>query len=416
MQQQLEDLLPLLTDKIDSYSQDVIEYQSRLTAIPALGPENGGHGEIKKAELIKGLLEVLNPDVLEDIQIPDDRVECGFRPNLIAKWRSAKKSTNTVWILSHMDVVPAGDLAAWDTDPFVAVEKNGKIYGRGVEDNQQSIVSSLLAIKALKDLKITPQTDVGLAIVADEENGSKFGIEAVLKSGKDLFSKNDLILIPDSGDSEGILIEIAEKSVLWVRVEVKGKQTHASVPENGINAHRAGAKLLLKMDTLNQLFSESDQTFLPPTSTFEPTKKENNVDNINTIPGSDVFYFDCRVLPQIPLQSIKDKINEFAAEIEKEYLVQVSVSYSQENAAPPPTPADSPVVKALSRAVLEVTGKTAKTIGIGGGTVAAHFREVGLPAVCWCTVDDTLHEPNEYCITENVLTDAKVFAHLFLQG
>ena len=43
-----------------------------------------------------------------------------------------------VWIMTHMDVVPPGDLNKWETDPWTAVEKDGRVYGRGVEDNQQS--------------------------------------------------------------------------------------------------------------------------------------------------------------------------------------------------------------------------------------------------------------------------------------
>ena len=53
-------------------------------------------------------------------------------------------------------------------------------------------------------------------------------------------------------------------------------------------------------------------------------------------------------------------------------------------------------------------------MGIGGGTVAAFFRRAGLPAAVWCTVSDTAHQPNEYCLISNILTDAKIFACLYL--
>jgi len=54
-------------------------------------------------------------------------------------------------------------------------------------------------------------------------------------------------------------------------------------------------------------------------------------------------------------------------------------------------------------------------MGIGGGTVAAFFRKAGIPAAVWSTMDDTAHSPDEYCLVENMLNDAKVFAHVFLQ-
>ena len=410
----LRSTLPRLSDKIDQYVPEVIQYQKNLTAIPALAPENGGQGEQEKAAFITQLLKSHRCDFFEEIKIQDSRVTCGYRPNIFAKWfgSSAERS---IWILTHMDVVPPGDLRTWETDPFDVVEKDGKLFGRGTEDNHQGFVSSLLAVKALKDLDLKFPHHIGLAVVADEENGSQYGIEAVLRDRQDIFKPNDLILIPDSGDAEGLLIEIAEKSVCWIRVEITGKQAHASVPESGSNAHRAAAHLIVKMDTLNQLFNHEEAMFIPPVSTFEPTKKEANVDNINTIPGSDVFYFDCRVLPQYDLEEIKNHLNEWTTEIEQRFGVRINLSYPQYSPAPPPTSPDAPVVGVLKQAILEVTGKKARTVGIGGGTVAAKFREVGLPAVCWCTVDDTLHGPNEYSRIDNVLTDAKVFAHIFMQ-
>jgi len=50
--------------------------------------------------------------------------------------------------MAHIDVVPEGDLYLWDTNPWEAVVKDGKIYGRGTEDNQQGLVSSVFTLRA----------------------------------------------------------------------------------------------------------------------------------------------------------------------------------------------------------------------------------------------------------------------------
>jgi len=55
-------------------------------------------------------------------------------------------------------------------------------------------------------------------------------------------------------------------------------------------------------------------------------------------------------------------------------------------------------------------------MGIGGGTVAAFFREAGLPAAVWSTISATAHQPNEYCLIKNIITDAKIMATVFLSG
>ncbi len=396
------------------YRDFIIKAQEGLTRIPAIGPTSDGKGEAEKAGYLKELLREITYDSLEEVNTPDQRVPAGYRPNFIVKIKG-KSAKRTTWILAHMDIVPAGDRSRWDTDPFTAVEKDGKIYGRGTEDNQQAIVSSLLAVKMLQDMKVQPENSIGLLFVADEETGSKYGIQYILDRHPDLFHPNDLIIAPDSGDEQGIKIEVAEKSILWIRCETIGKQTHASMPERGINAHNAAAHLIVKMNGLYKEFPKKDEVYDPPISTFEPTKKEINVENINTIPGRDVVYFDCRILPCYTLEAVKQEIRSRADKIEKKFKVKINLDYPEEHAAPTPTASDAPVVKALQKAVKEITGRDAGTIGIGGGTVAANFREKGLPAVCWTTLDDTMHQPNEYCKIDNVITDARVFAHVFLQ-
>ncbi len=51
-------------------------------------------------------------------------------------------------MLAHIDTVPPGDLGLWHTEPFVAVERDGRLYGRGVEDDQQGVTAGLFALKA----------------------------------------------------------------------------------------------------------------------------------------------------------------------------------------------------------------------------------------------------------------------------
>ena len=61
-----------------------------------------------------------------------------------------------------------------------------------------------------------------------------------LPAGVYVFHQNDFVYVPDFGEPDGSLIEVAEKHILWLKINVKGKQTHASTPEKGINATRIG--------------------------------------------------------------------------------------------------------------------------------------------------------------------------------
>jgi len=402
-----------LFERIDTASAQVIEWQKALTAIPAIAPESGGDGEREKAELVKTLLVKIGYDELREYPAPDPRVSCGYRPNLLVR-RHGRNRTRTVWVMAHLDVVPPGDSKLWDSDPFALRVEGDRLIGRGVEDNHQGLISALVAMWAMKELAIVPSYNIGLAIVADEENGSLFGLHYLMKHHRQEFGDEDLIIVPDAGDAAGQTIEIAEKSILWLQLQVQGKPCHASTPALGINAHRAAAHLAVKLDSLYEQFSKNDELFDPPISTFEPTKKESNVLNINSIPGEDIFYLDSRVLPDYPLHTIEEKIQALSQEVERQFGVTVTMTAQQRAEAAPPTSAEAPVVQALMRAIVRVKGIEARLIGIGGGTVAAIFRAAGLPAAVWSTLEDTAHQANESSLISNTLADAQVLAHVMM--
>jgi succinyl-diaminopimelate desuccinylase len=406
-------LFDRISSRIDTYNDEIIEMQKCLTATQALAPENGGKGEIEKANYMIDMIDILKPDEIIEINAPDERVSNGYRPNLATIF-NGKISNNTLWIITHLDVVPPGNLNSWNSDPFKVKLCNNKLIGRGVEDNQQDMIASYLMVKALRDENTLPHRKVGLLLVSDEETGSKRGLKYVLDSRRDLFKKNDLIIVPDVGNSNGTMIEIAEKSVLWLKFKILGKQGHGSRPDLAINSFRAESHLVSILDSLYKIYKDRDALYNPPISTFEPTKKEANVPNINTIPGEDIFYLDCRILPDLSIDKIISKIKSLAKKIETKYNVKISISNVQRTDAPNPTDIEAPVVRYLIEAIKKVTGKKAKPSGIGGGSVAAFLRKCDLPVAVWATLNETAHKPNEYCLIDNLKTDAKVFLYLAL--
>jgi len=252
--------------------------------------------------------------------------------------------------------------------------------------------------------------------VADEETGNLKGLDHLLQHQRQLFSPDDLIIVPDAGSPDGTMIEVAEKSILWLRLTLTGKQCHASRPELGRNTLAAAARVIVALEGLKTEFGLANPLFEPPVSTFEPTKKEANVPNINTIPGRDVFYLDCRVLPDYDLEVIKERVLALGSEATRPLGVSLTVEPVQELKSAPPTKPEAPVVQALREAIREVYGREATPQGIGGGTVAAFFRQAGLPAAVWMSVSQTAHQPDEFCSLDKLVGDAQVLAHVFLSA
>lgn len=401
-------------DWIDGSANGVVELESILTRIVAIAPETGGEGEMKKAEALVSWLVAMGITSIERYDAPDSRVPCGKRPNIVVTIPGAVDKER-LWIMSHLDVVPAGDASAWRTDPFVATTKDGKIYGRGVEDNQQGLVSSVLAALALVRNGIIPRRTVKLLFVADEENGSAMGIQYLLKSFS-LFEADDIIIIPDGGSPSGADIEIAEKNMCWLKVVTRGRQTHGATPDDGANAFLAACDLAIRVQKLETtVFTDRDPLFYPDRTTLSPTKKEANVPNVNTIPGEDVFYFDMRILPQYSVDRVLAEVETVMRDVEKAHRVKLSYETIQKVESKP-TAQDTPAVKELAMAIKDVYGVAARPVGIGGGTVAAYLRNAGHPCLVWSRVNDTAHWPNESADISSIVGDAKVFAALMLGG
>ncbi len=405
--------LDMVFKKIDANRDNMISLQKDLTSIPAIAPQNKGTGEWEKAQLLIDRLNTLGITNINIINALDKRVPDGKRPNVIATV-PGKDENKSFWIMTHIDVVPPGEISLWDTDPFIMALKDDRLIGRGVEDNQQSMVSSIFAVKSILESGFKPEYTVKLLFVADEETGSDFGIKFLLEN-YNLFKKDDLILAPDGGRADGTLIEIAEKSILWLKFTTKGKQCHASMPNLGINAFIAGSELVLALNALNGEFNRQNPLFDPPVSTFCPTKKEANVPNINSIPGEDVFYLDCRILPEYNPDDILERIRNVIKSIEEKYGVTVLYEIIQRESSPP-TPENSHLVQALKRAINRVYNVAGVPRGIGGGTVGAHLRAKRFDTVVWSKIDETAHMPNEYCLIDNMIGDCKVMAEVMLEG
>ena len=313
-----------------------------------------------------------------------------------------------------MDTVAPGEIKLWKKDPFEPYVLDGKIYGRGSSDNGQDLVASIYAIKILSELTKDPKYGIGIALVADEEMGSEYGIQKLIAAN--LFKKDDLVIVPDAGDEKGLWIEVAEKGMLWLKFTFTGKQIHASIPNEGVNAYLYSMEFLTTLrQELQKKFNSRNELFSPDYSTFEVTKHEANVESINIIPGTEISYMDCRVLPEYKIADIllfvRKNIEQFCI---RNKGIRINVDAVNKEEAALPTSSNSEIVKLMSSAVESSLGIKPRIIGIGGGTCAAFFRKAGIDAVAWSIDNQMAHQINEYCFIESILKDTEVFISLFL--
>ena len=401
------DVFSRLSSDIERDAGNAQDFFVRMLRINAVNPRMGGPGETDRANFIESFLEGEGFEV-QRVDVPDSGYKQRVRPNLRATIEGTDRK-RTLWFVAHMDTVPEGSPELWHSDPFEPKIEDGKIFARGAEDNGQSLVSSLFALRELKLLGQELPFNVGAWFVSDEESGSNYGVKYLLEHTP--IGAGDLVVVPDAGSPNGNDVEIAEKNLLWFKIITRGKQVHASLPAKGRNAHRLGMRLALDLDEdLHRRFAGRNDLFDDPSSTFEPTRVDSNVPNVNTIPGVDASYFDCRVLPEYSLDSVLAEIDSSLHGFKSKHGADVSLEIIQRDDAGPATSPTSEVAKLIGRAIAYVAKKQPRFVGIGLRTVGNFFREKGIPTVVWSTVDDVPHEPNEYSRIANLISDTKVFA------
>ena len=127
------------------------------------------------------------------------------------------------------------------------------------------------------------------------------------------------------------------------------------------------------------------------------------------------FIWIAGCFPIINCQTLWRQYKKIASGIEKKFKVQIEISPVQYLQSPKPTSPDAPVVRALREAIKTVYGIKAFAGGVGAGTLAAYFRQKNFPVAVWSKNNQTAHQPDEKCSIDNMIGNAKVFAHLFLR-
>lgn len=178
------------------------------------------------------------------------------RQNLVVKLRG-KGQAPPFLMFGHADVVTA-EHQEWTHPPFAGVEADGFIWGRGALDMKSGLTMMITALLRLQREEFTPQGDVILAVVCDEENGGQFGAEYLTSAHQDLF-RGIRYAISELGAFSMYLvgerfypIMVSEKQRCSLRVKIAGPGGHGSL------ARRGGA-----MATLSRILHRLDSRRLP---------------------------------------------------------------------------------------------------------------------------------------------------------
>ena len=304
----------------------------------------------------------------------------------------------------HVDVVPPGDLALWDSPPFAASERGGFIYGRGAADMKSGVAAIL---RAAANLRRRGVGGVTVLLTSDEEGPALHGTRHVAA----WLQKNGAPKIPYAVLGEptceaefGDTIKIGRRGSLTARIAVLGKQTHAAYPHLGDNpVHRlcrAAPEILRRAAELSEENGGGD---FPPLGAQFVRLESGVADNV--IPSQARATLNFRYAPSTPPEILRRMTEEC---LENAAPGQWTCEWT-EGAAPFLTQKDGVLVRTLRDAVFAVCGKRA-ALSTGGGTSDGRF----LRAVCeeiaeFGVQNGTMHAPNERAEAQSVRQLAEIY-------
>ena len=309
------------------------------------------------------------------------------------------KGSPTLLVACHLDVVPAGD--GWDTDPFKSVVKDGRIFGRGANDNKGQMAPMLVLAKLLKENESTLNGSLLLIGAADEEKGSRLGLEYLLD---ECGITADFAIIPDVANNMKI-IDVGEKGALFLNIISHGKQCHGSTPEKGTNAIWNMIELLNQVKELKHKYT-SHELFTPPTMNLG-TISGGAAHNI--VPAKCEAKLDIRYLPGETEKEILDNIYKIIASVENNNPTARFDITIDTQLPPTQIPADNPLVSLISKHTESILGTKPIPMGFSGVTVCKQLVEKGIMAVGFGPGDeDQAHVANESIEIQELLDFGKI--------
>ena len=400
---------------VESLTDDIIDFTCRLVKEPStLG------NEASVVDLMKNELEKLS---FSPVLIPLDQSLLSDHPgfaevpwtyenknNVIAVRPADGNSGRSVIFNGHLDVVDPEPVSFWDSDPYEAVIKNGRIFGRGAGDMKSGVAAMTYAVHAVEKAGFGLQAPVTLEAVIEEECCGN-GALACMAAGYDA----DAVLIPEPF---GPTILTSQLGVLWFKVTVEGKPVHVLEAPAGTNSIE---KCYIIVQALRKLENELNHLRVPEAYQNIPHPINLNIGILNggnwpsTVPAKAEMHCRLSYFPGATYKEICHKIKETIQ------AVQANDPWLSEN---PPivefygfrsdghtATRDVPAFDTLNDCHKRLTGRDAEEY-IATCTTdlrAFHFFGKG-QCTCFGPSGGNYHGANEWVEIQSIIHTAKTYA------
>ena len=288
----------------------------------------------------------------------------------------------------HTDVVPAGDPAAWQQDPFTPLRtRDGRLLGRGAADMKASLAAMVTAMKRLVATHPEHRGSVALLLTSDEEGPADDGTLKVMETLADRDELFDYCIVgePSSHDQLGDRLRNGRRGSLTGLMTIRGALAHVAYPPVCENPMHALARFVAEI-TARPV--DAGNAHFPPT-TFQMVNVHSDAGAPNVVPGELKCRFNFRYNTEWTHTSLKAHVEAMLEALGIDYEIRWRV-------------AGEPFITVPGRFTEIVAGATREVTGIepelstGGGTSDGRFiAPYGIEVIELGPINKTIHQVNE---------------------
>ncbi|RDC50909.1 M20 family metallopeptidase [Paraclostridium bifermentans] len=359
-----------------------------------------------------------------------------------------------VGILGHLDVVPAGDLSAWNVEPFKGTIIDGKLYGRGTQDDKGPTIAAIYATKAIIDSGFKLNKRVRFIFGTDEEtlwrdmakynenkeeipsfgftpdsafpciNAEKGLLQCILSSNKaskvNLKAGDAFNAVPSKATYNSINLVELESELKKLGFEYKkeenaitviGKSVHSQKCNEGINSISRICIALKNIgintpaiDFISEVIKEdAHANYILPNCEDVSGKLTLNLGKIDLNEDGEKIYLDVRIPVTVEkdefVNALREKANKYGLDyIEYDWLKSIYI------------PSDHFLIKTLRKVYEQETNCDSTPMASGGATYARAIDNCVAFGAIFPWGKKTEHQPNEYVEIKDIIKATEIYA------
>lgn len=287
------------------------------------------------------------------------------KPEAVSVIATLGSGDPVIMLHAHIDTVPiaADEAGQWSVDPYAAVIKDGRLYGKGSVDDKAplaAMMQTILNAAARDSLRGT----LVLVAAAEEEVGGRLGTRWLADNGH--LPMCDFIIV---GEQTHNRVATAHKGVMRATVRTTGKSVHATNPDRGINAITAMARAVLALEAYHHQLAERVHPLVGvPTCNIGVIHGGSTA---NAVPDSCAVYLDRRMIPGEDPAAVQHEMQAVIAAVDVA-PAQISIGdWLTSNWFD--STVDSPLAQTFLAVVGEILGIDPQPIGYLPGSDAKHL-------------------------------------------